>query len=83
MERSYLLAVQAFKILNDLPVAGIVHIHIGNKEYPGQFVFLTYLPRLLGSDFNTCFTGNYNDSTCSRTNSLLNLSYKIKISGSI
>ena len=83
IERSHLLAIRSCHILYDLSEGRIVNIHIGNIDDSGQFVFLTKLPGLDGADFDACFTVDYDNCRTGCTDCLLNLTYKVKISGCI
>ena len=61
MERRDPLAVESLQILDDLTIAGIIIIHVGNKDHPGKIVFFAVFPCLLGSNLHTGLSIYYDD----------------------
>ena len=61
MERSDLFAVEPLKVLDDLAVAGVVVVHIGDKDDAGQVILLAELPRLLGAHLDAGFSVHDDD----------------------
>ena len=83
MKRSNLLAVKLSKLIYYLTIADIVHVHIGNENHTRKFVLLAQIPCLLGTNLYAGFTRYYDDCCVCSADSFLDLSYEIKISGSV
>ena len=83
MERGDLSAVEHLQMSYDILVAGIVIIHVGNKEYAGQVELVAQIPGLLGTYLDTGLGINYDNGAGCHAERFLYLAYKIKITGSI
>ena len=83
VERCDLLTVFFFQIFYDLTIGGVIHVHVGNIDKTGQFIFFAELPCLLGADFNAGFAVNYDDGSACSLYRFFYFAYKVKISGSI
>ena len=75
-----LLAVKFGKLLHNLAVADVVHIHIRYKEHTGEFIFLAEFPCLLCSHLHAGLAGNHDDRGVRRADSLFHFAYKVKVS---
>ena len=75
-----LLSIQFLQIFDYLTIAGIINIHIRNKDHTRKFVFLTHFPRTLCSGLNARLSGNHNNRSVCYRYCLFYFSHKVKIS---
>ena len=83
MERCDLLAVHLREFLHNVLERRVVCIHTCHIYHPRQLVLLTQLPRLLCPCLDAGLARHHDDRCICRTDSLLNLTYEVKIPGGI
>ena len=83
VEGGDLLAVEGLQVFNHLAVRGLIDVHISHENYSWQVIFLTEIPGLPGTDFNSVFPGDYDNRGVSDRDRLLYLSHKVGVAGSI
>ena len=83
LERRNLTAKLSLQLYNQLTVAGVVVVHIGNKNQTGQTVLLAHLPGLLCAGLDSRLAVYYNNRCVRNADSLLYFSYEVEISRSI